>query len=85
MCNEPAIHQHHVCYRQWVRDPTWTGANINAPENLVPLCLSCHGRHHSGHHKIPLSRLPDAAVKFATENGLGHRLDRHYGTEELAA
>lgn len=82
MCGERAIHRHHVCYRQWVRDPSWSGEDINHPDNLVPLCLSCHGRHHSGFARIPLARLPDVAVRFAYDNGLGHRLERQYDTEE---
>lgn len=77
MCDGPALHKHHVCYRQWGRDLP-KGVSINAPENLVALCLNCHGRHHSGIGKIPVSRLPVEAVQFAENNGLGYRLRRQY-------
>lgn len=77
MCAKPAMHKHHVCYRQWARDLP-DGVNVNAPENLVPLCLTCHGNHHSGSRKIPVSRLPVETVRFAEDNGLGYRLRRQY-------
>jgi hypothetical protein len=77
MCGSPALHRHHVAYRQWARDLP-AGVNINSPANLVSLCCGCHGRHHSGFRKIPVSRLPSAALEFALTNGFEGRLRRQY-------
>ena len=49
------------------------------PRNAVAVCEDpCHRRHTSALDRIPLAALPQAALDFADELGLGYALEREY-------
>lgn len=53
-------------------------------DNLVGVCVTCHGDHEHGTRRIPRGALPDVAVEFAAREGLSWYVDRYY-SDELAA
>lgn len=48
------------------------------PANGVALCSRCHEGHTSHMGKLPLERVPPAAIKFALSLGLEHRLGARF-------
>ena len=49
------------------------------PRNSIPACEEpCHRRHTLALARIPLAALPQAALDFAEELGLGYALEREY-------
>lgn len=63
-CGQPSAAQHHVIYRQHLRQH---GGDLKDARNLVPVAFNCHGAHHSGARRLRLRDLPDAAFAFAVE------------------
>lgn len=80
VCGARAVHLHHAVYRQFARDLP-EGMDIDAPENLMPLCVRHHARHHTATERIPVSRMRPETVEFFTRAGLEHRLHRTYDME----
>jgi len=71
-CGRPADVRHHVVYQQELRrvagrDKARGDALRGDPRGMVPMCNSCHERHHSRSKPLPLSVLPDCAFVFAAE------------------
>lgn len=56
------LHQHHVIYRQHVRDQ---GGDEWNPDNALSLCARCHGRHHRRGAVLPVAALRDENIQFA--------------------
>ena len=63
-CPARAVHLHHVVTRQEIRR---RGGDEGDPRNLIPLCLRCHGRHHSAFTRIPARLLPAGVRDFMEE------------------
>lgn len=73
---------HHVVYRQHVRRE---GGDEWDPRNALPLCDSCHSRHHRRSRVIALSVLPASALEFASELLGAYAFDylrRYYGGKD---
>jgi hypothetical protein len=89
-CGRPVAARHHVVYEQELRKVVGalrhTGlARVDRdrllrlttdPRNLVFVAFDCHGAHHSGARRYPLSVLPDSVFEFAAEV-LGPRAHRY--------
>lgn len=62
------VTRHHVVYRQHVRNyggDQWDPANSMLVGDKFGRC-TCHARHHAGGRgRIPMSKVPQAAVEFA--------------------
>lgn len=60
-------HQHHVVYKQHVRD---NGGDINDPDNALGCCYDCHAGHHQpgldDDKRLKLTELRDENYQFAT-------------------
>jgi hypothetical protein len=85
---------HHIVYQQWIVEHVRTLAHnarlteaehaellarlLYDPRNGMPVGYNCHRRHHSRHDPIPFALLPPAALEFAAELGLTHRIERVY-------
>ncbi len=82
-CGQRAVHEHHVIYRQHLRQH---GGDLKDIRNLVPMAFDCHGAHHSGARRLRLELLPDSAFAFAVElmgAGLAYEhLARYYAGED---
>lgn len=63
-CGVPAVHRHHVVYRQEIQRE---GGDVRDPRVLVPVAERCHARHHSQMRPLQLARLPDRVFDFARE------------------
>lgn len=83
VCNRQAHHRHHIIYVQHLlRLAPDHGRPIEEVlwdlRNMLPLCESCHSRHHSAFSRIPRHLLPDEALEFAAELELGWFIVREY-------
>ncbi len=82
-CGKRAVHQHHVIYQQHLRQH---GGDDKDRRNLVPMAHRCHGTHHSGAHRLSLTRLPDSVFVFAEEllgpGGAYEYLRRRYANDD---
>jgi 5-methylcytosine-specific restriction endonuclease McrA len=58
------LHLHHVVYLQALRRE---GVDLWDPRNAMTLCATCHAKHHHRTRIIPISALPEAAVRFAVQ------------------
>lgn len=63
-CRRRSVHLHHVLYRQELER---RGGDVRDARNLVPVCLACHGAHHSRQAPLPVWVLPDSVFEFARE------------------
>jgi hypothetical protein len=78
---EGDFHAHHVITQAQLRragraDLLWD------PRNGMTVCELAHRRHHRGLQRIRLDRVPERAIRFATENGFRDILERYYATVE---
>lgn len=48
------------------------------PWNGIALCTDCHEQHTNHSQKVPLVKLPAAAIRFAHGFGLQHRLSHRF-------
>lgn len=64
VCGNRAVQSHHVIYAQHVRAHK---GDVDARENLLPLCVGCHERHHTAAERIPFTYLTDENVAFARD------------------
>lgn len=58
------LHRHHVVMAQIVKRE---GGNVWDLANSMLLHPDCHRRHHDHFHKIPIERVPEAALAFAVD------------------
>jgi hypothetical protein len=82
--NDPAdcdgdFQAHHVVTQQQLRkagreDLMWD------PSNGATTCELAHRRHHRAIQRIPLAKLPQRCIDFATEHGFLDILDRYYAS-----
>jgi hypothetical protein len=84
-CQKPAKQLHHVVYQQHLRAIL---ADSTDRRSVVPVCLSCHARHHGRQAPIPLAALPDYSYRHALEvfgdAGRAYEyLRRRYGGSDL--
>jgi hypothetical protein len=63
-CRNPAVQWHHVIYQQHLRQ---LGADPSDERDMVPVCLTCHARHHLAQQRLRLATLPDQVYAFALE------------------
>lgn len=63
-CGLRAVHNHHVVYRQHLRQH---GGDVLDGANFLPMCLSCHAAHHNASWRIPVSCLRDENLAYASE------------------
>ena len=63
-CSRPAKQLHHVVYAQHLRAIL---ADVSDPRSVVPVCLTCHARHHGRQAPLPLACLPDRSYRHALE------------------
>jgi hypothetical protein len=59
------------------------GTLVWDPANGIALCSEqteerCHARHTLAVRRVPRSRLPNRALRFAAKLGLSHVIERHY-------
>ncbi len=80
------IEAHHIIAKQTIKKTAKTEGwdwdreqeAIWDNRNGIPLCSECHQRHEVAFKRVSRSNVPDAAVEFAAELGLGHLIDRYY-------
>lgn len=78
-CEFP-LQAHHVVTQQQLRkagrhDLLWD------PANGMTICEGAHAKHTKASRRIPLSRVPARARRFAAEHGFAHVLARYYAAD----
>lgn len=72
-CGAPAHHLHHTF------DEALYPEFAAIADNLIALCLVCHGRHHNAFTRIPRAKLPAVTVALADgDDRLLLHLERYY-------
>jgi hypothetical protein len=83
-CGQRSCNQHHVVYRQHLRQ---YDGSVKDSRNLVWVACSCHSRHHNGFKRLHLYMLPDSVFEFAAElmgRGAAYEyLKRHYDGSDM--
>lgn len=82
-CQGP-VQGHHVLPQRVLKREGYE-ARLWDPRNGIGLCELHHTRHERRLAVVPLLLLPDAAIAFAEEVGLGWWLERFYAPQEQAA
>lgn len=65
ICNTFRLEAHHMIHKSYL------GSNhplIHHPDNIIPICHSCHQNHHTTSKKIPRIVLTPQEVLFLTRN-----------------
>lgn len=81
VCDQPGrLVRHHVVLEQHLRA---MGAPAYDLRNALDLGMHCrcHSQHHNGARRIPVSKVPDDAIAYASEllgDGVGAYLSRYY-------
>jgi 5-methylcytosine-specific restriction endonuclease McrA len=78
VCNRQAHHGHHIIYKQHLVPRDDAAERVWDLRNMLPVCASCHARHHSAFCRIPREVLPPAALEFALEVGLDYLIEQDY-------
>jgi hypothetical protein len=80
-CGKPGLRErHHVVAEQHVRAEGGDPYDLRNGMQLGMHCR-CHSRHTNAAQRLPLARVPDEAIAFASElfgAGAGAYLSRHY-------
>lgn len=76
---------HHVIRAQVMKRHGLPAETVYHPLAGIPLCRTCHARHHAFVARIPRHLIPAETVTFLEAVGLGVEFDRDYPTPRAAA